>query len=139
MIITRGEGPQPAGSSVTFECDTFYTMNGSATITCDCDGQWNGSAPTCYAGKCSLVLSWYTQRISENACKEMHCNAISFSGKSWVTSSVNEKSQWTMFSQQDMANMMKYDYDEMWWIVLQNLDLLLEVQIKFEFSRRCQG
>ena len=50
MIITRGEGPQPAGASVTFACDNFYTLNGSAIITCECDGQWNASFPTCYAG-----------------------------------------------------------------------------------------
>ena len=50
MCITGDDGRQPAGASVTFACDPFYQLNGSATITCQCDGEWNSGAPTCSAG-----------------------------------------------------------------------------------------
>ena len=41
---------QPAGASVTFACDLDYQLNGSATISCQDNGEWNSSAPTCFAG-----------------------------------------------------------------------------------------
>ncbi len=31
----------------TYTCDTGYTINGSSTRTCESDGMWSGSTPTC--------------------------------------------------------------------------------------------
>ena len=35
------------GDVTRYSCDTGYTLNGPAERTCQADGQWNGSAPTC--------------------------------------------------------------------------------------------
>ena len=42
------------GSVVTYSCDIGYTLNGGSTRTCQSDGTWSGSAPTC-SRKCVLV------------------------------------------------------------------------------------
>ena len=34
-------------SVATHNCDTSYTLKGDSTRTCDSDGTWSGSAPTC--------------------------------------------------------------------------------------------
>ena len=35
------------GDVARYSCDTGYTRNGPAERTCQADGQWSGSAPTC--------------------------------------------------------------------------------------------
>ena len=35
------------GSTVTYTCDTGYTLNASSLLTCRCDGNWFPVAPTC--------------------------------------------------------------------------------------------
>ena len=35
------------GDVAKYSCDTGYTLNGPAERTCQADGQWNGSVPTC--------------------------------------------------------------------------------------------
>ena len=35
------------GDIARYSCDTGYTLNGLAERTCQADGQWNGSVPTC--------------------------------------------------------------------------------------------
>ena len=35
------------GDVARYSCDTGYTLNGPAERTCQADGQWNGSVPTC--------------------------------------------------------------------------------------------
>ena len=41
---------QPAGTSITFDCTMSYILTGSTTITCQSDGTWDSSPPTCTAG-----------------------------------------------------------------------------------------
>ena len=35
------------GDVARYSCDTGYTLNGPAERTCQADGRWNGSVPTC--------------------------------------------------------------------------------------------
>ena len=35
------------GTVATYECDDLFTLNGNAVITCQSDGTWSGSEPTC--------------------------------------------------------------------------------------------
>ncbi|XP_077865861.1 C4b-binding protein beta chain-like, partial [Saccoglossus kowalevskii] len=35
------------GSNVTYICDDGYTLNGTETITCQADGNWNADVPLC--------------------------------------------------------------------------------------------
>ncbi|XP_078581988.1 E-selectin-like [Branchiostoma floridae x Branchiostoma japonicum] len=39
------------GGPITFSCDTGYNLVGSSTLTCQADGTWSGSPPTCEALK----------------------------------------------------------------------------------------
>ena len=34
-------------STATYSCDDGFTLQGQSTRTCQDDGQWSGSAPTC--------------------------------------------------------------------------------------------
>ncbi len=38
---------RPVDTVATYNCDTGYTLNGSATRTCRSDGVWSGLAPVC--------------------------------------------------------------------------------------------
>ena len=35
------------GDTVTYTCDAGFELNGDAMRTCQSDGTWTGSAPTC--------------------------------------------------------------------------------------------
>ena len=43
------------GDVAKYSCDTGYTLNGAAETTCQADGQWSGSVPTCES-----ELTFYT-------------------------------------------------------------------------------
>lgn len=45
------------GQAATFSCDAGYTLVGNATLTCQPDGSWSHSAPTCMANTCSPNLT----------------------------------------------------------------------------------
>ena len=43
---------QPIYMSIaTYSCNTGYVVEGQATRTCQANGTWSGSAPTCRVGK----------------------------------------------------------------------------------------
>ncbi|XP_015197794.2 zona pellucida sperm-binding protein 3 receptor [Lepisosteus oculatus] len=50
-IIQGSSGQYIYGHSVTIECDYRYQLNGHSKITCDKDGQWKPSVPTCESSK----------------------------------------------------------------------------------------
>ena len=50
-ILRFGRVDTSAGTSfgdvARYSCDVGYTLNGAAERTCQADGQWNGTEPTC--------------------------------------------------------------------------------------------
>ncbi|CAH1241242.1 FBN2 [Branchiostoma lanceolatum] len=40
-------GSNAYGAVLTFTCNTGYSLDGPATLTCQADGTWSGSPPTC--------------------------------------------------------------------------------------------
>ena len=42
------------GATVSYSCDTGYYINGSQTLQCQANGQWNGSAPSCDIVTCTV-------------------------------------------------------------------------------------
>ncbi len=55
ILLTNGDIVYTAGSTnsrpvdtvATYTCNTGYTLNGGTTRTCESDGVWSGSTPTC--------------------------------------------------------------------------------------------
>ncbi|XP_066300510.1 P-selectin-like [Branchiostoma lanceolatum] len=48
-------GSNSYGSVATFTCDSGYNLVGASTRTCQADGTWSGSSPTCSAGQCPTL------------------------------------------------------------------------------------
>ena len=47
------------GSSATYTCNTGYQLVGTSPRTCQSDGTWSGSDPTCtrmYTNKTNIVM-----------------------------------------------------------------------------------
>ncbi len=42
-----------SGGTATYTCSTGYTLSGSSTRTCQTNGAWSGTAPTCGGVQCS--------------------------------------------------------------------------------------
>ena len=57
-ISTTGAG---VGDTATYTCDDGYELIGSDTRTCQSNGEWSGSAPTCEGTESciSIVVSYY--------------------------------------------------------------------------------
>ena len=48
------------GQTATYSCNTGYTLVGNDTRTCQADGMWSGSEPTC---QCMLLFISSTSAI----------------------------------------------------------------------------
>ena len=59
---SNGHVNTSAGTSfkdkAVYSCDNEYTLNGTAERTCQANGQWSGSAPSCE----SEMLQWNHQQ-----------------------------------------------------------------------------
>jgi hypothetical protein len=54
------------GSTATYSCDAGYGLVGAETVTCQADGTWSGSAPTCEPLYCDVVYQLTgTFRVSD--------------------------------------------------------------------------
>jgi len=53
----EGDGEANPGDTCTFTCDDGYEINDSETRTCQNDGMWNDSEPTCDRSK---ILKYVT-------------------------------------------------------------------------------
>jgi formylglycine-generating enzyme len=42
------------GSAVQYQCSSGYCLAGTSTRTCQSDGAWSGTAPTCRLGSCTM-------------------------------------------------------------------------------------
>jgi len=52
-------------SDVTYSCETGYTMSGSNTRTCQADGSWSGSKPTCSMVTCPPLSATSPLTVNE--------------------------------------------------------------------------
>ncbi|KAI8485711.1 hypothetical protein Bbelb_365450 [Branchiostoma belcheri] len=48
-------GSNSYGDVLSFTCDTGYNLVGSTTLTCQSDGTWSGSSPTCTIVQCRAL------------------------------------------------------------------------------------
>jgi len=66
-IPSNGRVDNSAGTSfgdvARYSCDTGYMLNGTAERTCQANGQWNGSVPTC-----ERELAPYLQSLRSYVC-----------------------------------------------------------------------
>ena len=53
FLSTQSQAKYTLGSRIVFACNAGYTLQGSATATCQGDGQWSAAVPTC-VGECVL-------------------------------------------------------------------------------------
>ena len=44
-------------SEATFSCNTGYTLQGSATLTCQADTSWDNAPPTCLINGTKMILT----------------------------------------------------------------------------------
>ena len=60
--LTNGQVSHTAGTTfgqtATYSCNTGYNLVGDNTRTCQADGEWSGSAPTCQG----MFLYWVTKQ-----------------------------------------------------------------------------
>ncbi|XP_066278408.1 P-selectin-like [Branchiostoma lanceolatum] len=58
---TPSTGATSYQDTVTFTCDTGYVRNGADAVTCQADGTWINSVPTCtrhvFGGQCSVLTA----------------------------------------------------------------------------------
>ena len=53
------DGEANPGDTCTFTCDNGHELTGSETRTCQNDGMWSGSEPTCDRGKTLTSFDLY--------------------------------------------------------------------------------
>ncbi|KAI8484967.1 hypothetical protein Bbelb_373740, partial [Branchiostoma belcheri] len=57
-ILTAPTNGTMSGENVlTFTCNTGYNLVGPSTLTCQLDGTWDGSPPTCEVGQCPILTA----------------------------------------------------------------------------------
>ena len=60
------------GSIATYFCDAGFSLSGSDVRTCQNDGQWSGTEPTC-DGMCTNVIFFPMCNIPIQTCMCRHC------------------------------------------------------------------
>ena len=53
------------GQTATYSCNTGYNLVGDSTRTCQAEGEWSGSAPTCQGMLLHSVCLWSFRERSE--------------------------------------------------------------------------
>ena len=71
--ITNGQVNHSAGTTfgqtATYSCDTGYTLEGNSTRTCQANGMWSGSEPTCQ-GVLMLSTPECTKNLGDDFTKQ---------------------------------------------------------------------
>lgn len=57
------------GQSIAFSCLNGYSLSGSTTRTCQADGMWSGTQPTCHGETAQEMTTIYIALISDT----LHC------------------------------------------------------------------
>ncbi|XP_019633411.1 PREDICTED: uncharacterized protein LOC109476834 [Branchiostoma belcheri] len=57
ILTAPTDGTMSGENVLTFTCNTGYNLVGSSTLTCQLDGTWDGSPPTCEVGQCPILTA----------------------------------------------------------------------------------
>ncbi|XP_019614393.1 PREDICTED: sushi, von Willebrand factor type A, EGF and pentraxin domain-containing protein 1-like [Branchiostoma belcheri] len=68
LINGAVSGSNTYGEELTFTCDTGYALVGASTLSCQADGTWSGSPPTCEVLQCPIVPS-PANGVKESSCE----------------------------------------------------------------------
>ena len=60
--------PSAVGTTATYKCDSGYTINGGASLTCQASGKWSAAPPTCVVGELQPVHLHITYKYVFDAC-----------------------------------------------------------------------
>ncbi|XP_035671124.1 P-selectin-like [Branchiostoma floridae] len=71
-------GPYTYPATVTPTCNTGYTLNGATTLTCNPDGSWNDTVPTCEAVQCPALTAPRNGTLTPVAASYNYQNTITF-------------------------------------------------------------
>lgn len=74
---SRSAGASTFGSTISFSCDSGYVRSGSASRTCQSDGTWSGTQPTCPPVDCG-ALSNPTNGAVSTASGTTYTNVASY-------------------------------------------------------------
>ena len=74
ITLSKGDGTTPSavGTTATYKCDSGYTINGGASLTCQASGKWSAAPPTCVVGELQPVHLHITSQMSSmHACVQL--------------------------------------------------------------------
>ena len=80
-----------SGGTATYTCNTGYTLSGSSTRTCQTNGAWSGTAPTCGGLQCPELSQpsggtvTINSRTPGRGIAFYRCNTGNLIGPSFIT------------------------------------------------------
>ena len=83
----------PAGSTVTFTCDAGYAITGADTLTCQPDGNWDVTPPTCDPVTCVTLVAPANGNVNAPASTYGSSASYSCNGGYALTGSANRTCQ----------------------------------------------
>lgn len=93
-IVSAARPPYKSGDTVSFVCNTGYTLQGSHTSTCQDNSRWSPPLPVCKKGKCPSVggkLPLVSSQIWWESKARMHLSSsLLFSNQSAASLALKE-------------------------------------------------